>query len=242
MLNQDFSHSNAVTAQEIEHFARDGFLSLPRLLDDATLQTLRDYYDKIVNKTIVLPGDRQLGGVTRQIMQPSAHIEYFRSNPAIDRAKSIARELLGTQTVEVNFDMLIYKPPMHPKPTPWHQDFAYNAMPFVPAGANMDSGGLQFWVALDNVDVENGCMHFLPGYHQQRLKPHYVYAGEATDAGRLLATQAFGDADLPNAGVSCPLSAGGATVHTYGTPHYTPPNISTNRGRRAYIFNIRRCN
>jgi hypothetical protein len=43
--------------------------------------------------------------------------------------------------------------------------------------------------------------------------------------------------DLKSA-VACPLRAGGATVHNYGTPHFTPPNRSANRPRRAYIFNF----
>jgi hypothetical protein len=34
------------------------------------------------------------------------------------------------------------------------------------------------------------------------------------------------------------VTSGGATVHSYGTPQYTPPNRSADRPRRAYIFNI----
>ncbi|MFZ0658894.1 MAG: hypothetical protein WAM05_09260, partial [Candidatus Binataceae bacterium] len=41
-----------------------------------------------------------------------------------------------------------------------------------------------------------------------------------------------------NRAVACPLRAGGATVHNYGTPHFTPPNRSATRPRRAYIFSF----
>ena len=34
------------------------------------------------------------------------------------------------------------------------------------------------------------------------------------------------------------LPAGGVTMHGYGTPHYTGPNRTTDRPRRAYIFNL----
>lgn len=38
--------------------------------------------------------------------------------------------------------------------------------------------------------------------------------------------------------VACPLRAGGATVHDYGTPHFTSGNRTADRPRRAYIFNF----
>lgn len=219
-------------------FEAKGFASVPRFLDGETLATLRSYYDRIVSREVELPGDRHLGGVTRQVMVPSRHLDFFRDNPAVRRGLAMAKHLLHADEARLSFDMLIYKPPMHPKPTPWHQDAAYNAMPFAPAGMPLKNDRLQFWVALDDVDFGNGCMHFLPGHHEGTLKEHFVYAGKPTDEGRLLATNAFGDCDLPNDGVAVPLAAGGCTIHYYGTPHYTPPNITSDRGRRAYIFNI----
>ncbi len=231
--------TTAMSADQIQQFNTQGFIAIPRLLDAQTLTSLQEYYDKIVRHEIELPGDRQLGGVTRQVMNPSKHIPYFLSNPAVKSGIHISSQILGTSNVELCFDMLIYKPPLHPKPTPWHQDFAYNGSPVAAEGSDTGRGGIQFWVALDDVDFENGCMHFIPQQHTQGLKRHFVYAGQPTDPGRLLATDAFGDPDLPNAGIACPLAAGGCTIHFYGTPHYTPPNITSNRGRRAYIFNIR---
>jgi len=40
--------------------------------------------------------------------------------------------------------------------------------------------------------------------------------------------------------VACPLDAGGATVHSDGTSHFTDGNLSADRRRRAYIFSFRR--
>jgi ectoine hydroxylase-related dioxygenase (phytanoyl-CoA dioxygenase family) len=230
--------STEVTPQFAAGFQENGYAFLPQFLDGQTLATLRDYYDKIVAREIDLPGDRHLGGVTRQVIGPSRHIAFFRENPAVQAGLAIAKQLLNVDEVRLSFDMLIYKPPMHPKPTPWHQDASYNNMPFAPKGASLDNDRVQFWVALDDVDFDNGCMHFLPGYHKGSLQEHFVYAGDPKEEGRLLATNAFGDCELPNAGVAVPLAAGGCTIHYYGTPHYTPPNITRDRGRRAYIFNV----
>lgn len=226
--------------EQVEQARREGFLAVSHLIDQTTVETLRDLYDKILNKAIYCGNDdRQLGGVTRQVMQPRKYIAYFQDNPAVQTAHRMAQQILNVSQTALSFDMLIYKPPLHPKATPWHQDAAYSKMPVADAGTSLPGDSLQFWVALDDVDVENGCMHFMPRRHVGALEKHYIYSGSPEDEGRLLATDAYGDPDQPNGSVACPLKAGGCTIHYYGTPHYTPPNRSPTRGRRSYIFNLR---
>jgi ectoine hydroxylase-related dioxygenase (phytanoyl-CoA dioxygenase family) len=135
--------------------------------------------------------------------------------------------------------MLIYKEPGQVAETPWHQDFSYTLMPYAAAGSAIPADEVvQFWLALDDVDEENGCMHFIPGEHRRPMHEHYVAAGEPDYSQRLLAIRdADAALDLGKA-VACPLKAGGATVHNYGTPHYTSGNRSRDRPRRAYIFNF----
>ena len=61
--------------------------------------------------------------------------------------------------------MLIDKAPYHDFPTPWHQDCAYWIdMP--------DKRAVSCWVALDDVDVDNGCMWFVPTSHLLPIRPH----------------------------------------------------------------------
>jgi ectoine hydroxylase-related dioxygenase (phytanoyl-CoA dioxygenase family) len=137
-----------------------------------------------------------------------------------------------------SYEMLIYKPPGHPHATPWHQDAAYAHSPHAPAGTPITLESIQFWVALDDADEENGCMHFVPGHHTRPLLAHRVASGAASEDHRLLVlVDPDAQLDLSRV-VACPLPAGGATLHSYGTPHYTPPNRSADRPRRAYIFNV----
>lgn len=228
-----------LSAAQLRSFERDGFTSVPRLIDDDTVEILRDYYDRIVRGEIKCgDDDRHLGGLTRQVLNPRNHVDYFRNNPATRAGAEIAAQALGAPS-HLEFDMLIYKPPGHPKATPWHQDLSYYRMPFAEPGLMIEAEALQFWVALDDVDASNGAMHFLPGRHRAGLEPHYVYSGDPADESRLLATKAFGDPDQPNAGIVCPLKAGGCTIHFHATPHYTSPNVTKDRGRRAYIFTMR---
>ncbi|MGH8235638.1 MAG: phytanoyl-CoA dioxygenase family protein [Steroidobacteraceae bacterium] len=225
---------------DVERFRREGFLAIPQLADRATVAAIGAVYDAMLTGAIdVSRTDQPLGRITRQIMLPSAYHPIFRDNPALEAGREVARALLGVEDPTVRFDMLIYKEPGQLASTPWHQDFSYSVMPFAAAGTEIPIDEVvQFWVALDDVDEQNGCMHFVPGAHRQPLLEHYIAGGEPDYTQRLLAIRdAESVLDLDKA-VACPLLAGGATVHNYGTPHFTPGNRTTDRPRRAYIFNF----
>lgn len=220
---------------QLKRYHEDGFLCLPKLIESETVQKLREIYDQFLNHEIDAgEQDGMLGGLTRQIMKPSAHHAYFRDNLAIAKAREIAQQLLESEAINFQFDMLISKPPGNTNQTPWHQDGAYSAMPFAPAGTTLPNSYLQFWVALDDADEANGCMQFIPGAHGGALLEHFVAGGESTDPRRILQTA---QVDASQA-VACPLRAGGCTVHAITTPHFTGGNFTPDRNRRAYIFNL----
>lgn len=225
-----------LSKERLRRYGADGFLAIDRLTDRDTLAQLREAYSDIVHRHVEVAADAMLGGRIRVITSPSAMHAVFDNNLALAGLREIADQVLGEATR--TFDMLIYKPPGDPEITPWHQDLAYFAQPFVPAGNAIPSWAIRFWVALDDVDEENGCMHFLPGYHREPLRQHRVIAGDPGDANRLLALDdPDRQVDLARA-VAVPLRAGSATMHSYGTPHHAGPNRSADRPRRAYIVNF----
>jgi ectoine hydroxylase-related dioxygenase (phytanoyl-CoA dioxygenase family) len=222
--------------EQIETFHKDGFLALPALVGDETVRVLRMAYDELLEQQITT--DRNLGGITRQIMVPSAAHPVFDDNEALRRAKKIVSQLFGTSTAARTYDMLIYKPPGHPHETPWHQDAGYFGRPVASPGTAITFRSVQFWVALDDADVENGCMHFVPMRDRSVVLEHHVVSGDPASEGRLIGMpDPANQLDLSTV-VPCEIPAGGCTLHTAGTPHYTPPNRSSNRPRRAYIFNL----
>lgn len=225
---------------QVERFRATGFTTIEPLVSAEAIEELRVAYDEILRGDVDCgENDRQLGGITRQIMLPRSHHPVVRDNEVFEAAREVAGVLLGCDEPEYLFDMMIYKPPGHPEETPWHQDFGYFQQPFTPAGTVPVNGTVQFWVALDDADPANGCMHFIPNAHEGPMFEHHVASGDSEDEGRLLAiTDPEAHLDLDSA-VACPLAPGGATVHLEGTPHYTPPNTTTDRGRRAYIINFR---
>lgn len=221
---------------QLRRYNEDGFLVIDRLADDETVTGLRQAYEDVLDGRVTASGDRLLGDEIRQVMRPSKAHPVFDRNAALEAATEIAHQVV--RDAARSFDMLIYKPPGHAEVTPWHQDMAYAGRPFAPAGIDITQWVLQVWIALDDVDEENGCMQFLPGYHTQPLREHYVASGDPDDDSRLLAlVHPEQQVDLRRV-VAAPLQAGGATIHSPGTPHYTGPNRSTDRPRRAYIINF----
>ncbi len=227
-----------ITAEQVAEFRRTGFVRLEQLVDAEAVAELRVAYDALIEQGATGAGtrDSRLGGLTRQIVHPEKSHALFEDNVALRAGREVARALRDWDEPAYFYSQLLFKPPGHPHATPWHQDDAYGAMPFAAAGTPLSHASLQFWLALDDVDVANGCMHFHPPLSDDRFLPHRVAAGDPHADDRLLGLVDDSCID-PEAVVACPLRAGGATVHDSGTLHYTPPNQSA-RPRRAYIFNF----
>lgn len=238
MGDSQAAEATSLDPVELEAWKRDGFLIFDSFIDADTLGQLRRAYDDVISGTVSVDHDGYLGDLTRQVMNPHTAHPAFDDNGALERAFAIARELFGCADVHRSYDFMLYKPPGHAHATPWHQDFAYSQLPFAPAGGPIDGDLAQFWIPLDDVDVENGCMQFVPGEHTQPLLEHRVVSGDPAHEDRLLAlVDPDEQIDLERA-VVAQIPAGGATVHAYGTPHYTGPNVSADRPRRAYIFTV----
>jgi hypothetical protein len=146
-----------------------------------------------------------------EINQTIALEPELKETQTFSRCKELAEALLGTP-VEYRYDHAIYKPAFNGRPTAWHQDEAYTLDPSLVTA--------HFWVPVQDVSVEMGCMQFIPGSHRERIRPHrrlerlrHVHALETCDV------------DASRA-VACPLRAGDVTVHFPRTLHYTGPNLT----------------
>jgi ectoine hydroxylase-related dioxygenase (phytanoyl-CoA dioxygenase family) len=115
------------------------------------------------------------------------------------------------------YDQFLAKPPGKSVPTYWHQDEGY-------WGRNLDDKGVTGWIPLQDVDVGNGCMHFIDRGHVEGVLPHRLVEGMASD---LLTC----DVDEART-VVCPIRRGDVTFHHSKTPHMTTANTS-NAWRKA---------
>ena len=214
-------------------FADEGFAAVGEVIPPVDLGAYREIYDRLLSGEIE-SGDKRsdLGshiprkeGVREnitQIMWPSALYPPLLDLPLHQKALSVARELIGADA-ELDFDMMIHKAPYADAATPWHQDAAYWVdMP--------DHRAVSLWVALDDADVDNGCMWYVQGSHRQPLRPH-----RPTSDGKNIECDC--SEDEPGA-MPVPLRAGEAVAHSGFTLHSSRGN-TTGGTRRAYILNFR---
>lgn len=73
-------------------------------------------------------------------------------NPAFVMAAS---QLLGNNSVRFWHDQLFCKPAKHGGVVAWHQDYSYWTR-------SVPMQHLTCWVGLDDVDIENGCLYYVP--------------------------------------------------------------------------------
>lgn len=218
---------------EIRRFEEEGYLSIDRITSDEDLEGIRQAYEELFELRsghdqgdhFDLAGADDEGQPPKlpQILNPARYAPALEQTLYRANAQAIARQLLGPEA-EFQFDHAIYKPPRHGAETPWHQDEAY-------WNPDMEYQSLSIWMPLQEVDAENGCMHFIPGSHRLEVLPHRPIGGDPRVHG--LETL---EADSSLA-VACPLPAGGATIHPGRTLHYAPANHS-DRPRRAYILSF----
>ncbi len=210
-----------LTPEQVARFYRQGFLVVPELTIEEDAERIREILGRLYGRFHRLPRTQalDLGDEARPDGEPQIpEINWtlrlaprLRSTLAFARCREIAAQLLGGQADHTGYDHAILKPPHNGRATPWHQDQAFTE----------DRGPLSsihFWIALQPVPVEMGCMQFVPGSHLSPLLPHRPVRAHAH------AMEAAG-VDLSTA-VACPLPAGGATVHLPRTLHATGPNLT----------------
>jgi len=157
---------------QIAQFRADGYLSIPwRLLEPGHLERLRERYDALfaAQRETASGSLRNLAAVKKgdsiddrsegmyQIMQmwslDPLYRELLYHPPLLD----IAESLIGGN-IQLFHDQALYKPARHGGEVPWHQDNGYWRC--TPPEL------VSIWLALDDADVENGCMHVIPGSHR----------------------------------------------------------------------------
>ena len=156
----------------------------------------------------------------RKVADYDREHEVFQSLVGHQHVEGFLEQLLGQQVILKN-SMALAKPAFIGSEKPWHQDTAY--FDYLPLELLATA-----WIALDDADVDNGCMHVLPGQHRRgALKHHHT-----TDC------EIVSDRIDPAQAVPVPLAAGGIILFSAMLPHQTPPNHTATR-RRALQFQSR---
>ena len=189
---------------EISRFIRDIVPGMP---------AEQVYYENKTDKTSL-----------KQIQRMFDYDPYFRDLMDQGPVRRLAEEVLQDEVVPVNMQYF-NKPAGIGQPTPAHQDGYYFHL--TPCEA------VTGWLALEDVDEENGCIHYIRGSHLgTSFRPH----GRTGVLGFSQGITDFGTAHDRDNEISFPGPAGTFLMHHARTIHWAGANRSATRSRQALGF------
>ena len=162
-----------LTQDQLDEFHLRGFVKGSRVLDDGQVETLREELRRVmegrterkpIRQTNLLDNSEKAKQTGQDTIVQVVNI-WEASTPFLELVKhpeitaTVSRLCNNTDTLRVWHDQIQYKPPHTGGMLDWHQD--HPAWPMI-VPADLVSA----WVALDDVEVENGCMWMVPGSHR----------------------------------------------------------------------------
>ncbi len=215
-----------ITPETKQAFDTDGFVYLSAFLDKNETAELKSKLERYVREVVpgVPPADKfyedKANNLTlKQLVRMNEHDDYFHRLCHGSRFEKLASLLMGGEVVSKGVEYF-NKPPKIGRATPPHQDGYYFMIN--PCEA------VTIWLALDDVDDENGCLRYVRGSHRQGMRAH-----RRTDTlGFSQGIGDYGDSDAANE-VKFHAHPGDALVHHAVTIHRADGNVSENRTRQA---------
>jgi len=156
-----------LTPAQIAEFQSQGYLRGAKVLSDEQVETLRSEIERVIvdRARTDIPQPVLCHNFTHNDEAPVWQIvNIWQASPAFKeliRNQQICEEmaqLTGATELRIWHDQIQYKPASRGGVNMWHQD-----APLWPIIAPMTE--VTAWVALDDVDVDNGCMSMVPGSH-----------------------------------------------------------------------------
>ena len=212
-------------------FEQHGFVVVPGFLSPSELAELQGELDRYIREIVPnLPrGDAfyQQEGRPESLkqLQRMGHDPYFDAYRGQPKWTEFAEVMLG-ESAEATEPEWFNKPPCTEHATPPHQDNHYFQLepPQV----------LTMWLALDEVNEENGALRYVKGSHRQGRRPH----GATEIVGFSQGILDYSAEDRQAETLVC-LNPGDLVAHHGETIHRADPNRSSDRQRRAFAMVFR---
>jgi hypothetical protein len=199
-----------LTAEQVEYYNKNGYLSPLDVFGEEKANENRAYFDMLL----------------KELQEANDGRDSYSINGYQTRCRGLYDLILTPRILDVIEDIVgpniicwgthyFCKLPLDPKSVPWHQDASY--WPFTPART------VTVWLAIDDADVDNSCMHVIPGTHAmghlkwKQTEQNAVLGQEVVDVERL--------------GKPAPieLKAGQMEIHADMLAHGSFPNLSNRR-------------
>ena len=203
-------HPKTLTHEQIAAFNRDGYLKGIRIFSDQEMGGIRNYFDELLRQTLAAGGD--------SYSISTAHLRHGRVYDLLTEPRIVAlvKDLLGENVIGWGSHFFC-KLPGDGKQVSWHQDSSY--WPLSP------SKTVTAWLAIDDADVENACMRFIPGSHHLG---HLTYTLSENDEANVL-NQTVEGAEALGRPVDVELKAGQISIHSDLLLHGSEMNQSARR-------------
>lgn len=157
--------------------------------------------------------------IPRKLNSPFLRHASFRRFVLDDRLQQLVGQLIDKPPLLIS-DQVFLKPPHHGSAKPYHQDNAY----FLCEPAD---DVITAWIALDDADETNGCLHYINGSHKEAVLEHVPDPSEPHNKA-----PSPDLIDTTREAAAC-VRRGGVVFHHSQALHMTPRNES-DRWRRAY--------
>jgi phytanoyl-CoA hydroxylase len=216
-------------------YDQQGFAVVRRFLDDVELGEVRDNLARYVREIVPALADSEAFYQDRARPETLKQLNrmgrdpFFHALTQHPKWTAIAQALVG-EPVRADQPEWFNKPPATNHVTPPHQDNYY----FCLSPANV----VTIWVALDDVDAENGCLRYVAGSHLAGFRKH----SKSKVLGFSQGIDDYSHEDFVRE-VAVPLRAGDAVAHHGMTIHRADANLSSQRHRRslAIVFKGESC-
>lgn len=204
------SNPTTLTAEQVECYNRDGYVKPIEVYSADEIIEIREYFDGLLKATIAAGGD--------SYSISTAHMKHGRVYDMLTNAKIVdcVSDLLGDDVIAWGSHFFC-KMPHDGKDVAWHQDASY--WPLSPSKA------VTVWLAIDDADIENGCMKFMAGSQHQG---HLTYRKSDPGSHNVL-DQVVENPEQYGHEVLDELRAGQASIHSDLLLHGSDANNSDRR-------------
>lgn len=193
-------------------FERHGYAAPISVLEEREVSSYRRAYDQ-------LEEIRKANGITGRPTQQHLVHKSFWDLATHPRVLEVIQAAIGNDVVLLATGFFSKPAGESEKFVAWHQDTTYWGLE-PPFAATL-------WIAIDDADIENGCLRVIPGTHRGGLLPH----GQSGKSANMLGADQEIDASLidERKAVDLELKAGQASLHDGITVHGSNPNRSQRR-------------
>lgn len=223
----DYDRIIEVTEAQVAFYQKNGYVQIHNVLTPEEVEQIRaDLAEAIEDRKVGRTSDgRGENQFYKKVFLQQVNLwrdhEGVRRYVLSKRIGEIARRLAGVAKMRLWHDHALFKLPENSVASDWHQDWVYWPM--------NHAGALSCWMALDDVDLVNGCLQFVPGSHRWGIFPAIALGTGKKDLEHMLDEQE----QAKFKPIAMPMKAGSCTFHDGLTFHYATPNLS-DKPRRAF--------